>query len=279
MRRDGFTLFELLVVLFVAAVIALICAPWIGSQVASYRFHNAVGGFKGLVSLARIRPMGQSTGSSGTIFVDRFTSSNSEVTLTVGKDPYNPEKPKEHSLEQNKPYYVTLTGLNPQNSKKEFPWTINDRMYECNCPDKNTLKCKSGELNVKPEPDPMPLSSSSVARIATAMVVKGWKTGQPMGPETDPETNEAMADGDFFRVKDKGSVIEYQYNSDNMKIVFVETDDKGKKTETDCRTGECKVIFDHSGFTKDATTYEITFKDSKSKVTLTQKILPSGAIQ
>ncbi|HMK33952.1 MAG TPA: prepilin-type N-terminal cleavage/methylation domain-containing protein [Desulfomonilaceae bacterium] len=308
MKERGFTFPELLVVLFIGAIIFILGSFWMGRQISVYKYNNALAAFKLSVNLGRIRAMGQAGGAATTIFLDRIAvnahasgqspasqppartiaknvqpskktpsdpTKESSVTFTVRRDPCNASDVPHHKLDSSKHYYVILTGCNPQDMLSDFPWELNDRLYECDAPDQSSIRCKLAGLDPQLETDPMALCENAVARVATVIRLSGWSTGQ----EIDATTKECMGPGEYVKIKDNGYIIDFRYNKNNMKALFAETDETGKRKEIDCETEPSNIVFDHSGSTKNATTYEICFEQPKTRSRVSIRISSSGVVQ
>lgn len=274
-RGQGFTLIELLAVMFIGLLILVLSLSWLGRNIRYYKFGSAMGAFKSAVNLARMRSMGDRGGMVSTIFIEQIAAASQVLTLTVGKDPYASTGPATHKLTPGKKYFVGFIGFAPQDTQQEFPWSINDRVCECEVPNETSLKCTLSDMNPVLNPNPMPLSDCAVARVATVIRLTGFAPGEVI----DPITKETMGFTEFARVSDNGTVLDFYFNTDRIKTRFLETDESGNTTEIDCKDGGCSVVFDFHGFTRNAGSYDISFEDVKSKSAYVQKILPSGALR
>ncbi|HMK37169.1 MAG TPA: type II secretion system protein [Desulfomonilaceae bacterium] len=269
--QKGFTLTELLVVMFIAMLLMVFTVGWVGSQYGNYKFSNAVNGLKNAVNLARMRAMSNRGGTGTTFFLKQIQAAGPTITFTIGNDPYSGAAPVS-SLKASQQYYIYLVGLSPTTNASGtvdvFPWFMNDRLCEmtsipnttlssptftCQCPLRDdTPNTPATYIDIsagtyKLVPSTMNLASSSTAVVSTILQL----VSVPGGTVLDSTTGEKMGNQDYYRIRDLGGVIEFDFNPTWIHLTF--------KTDNTVITDPTPkiIVFDPRGMTKDLKTHEI----------------------
>lgn len=311
MKERGFTLVEVMIAVVIGAVLLVIAGNWFMTQTQAYRYLNAQGLFRIALHLARERAMTERS-SVPLASVRKGTDPNTLI-FTVGVDPDSyagstpPSTPPggyRSGMVNGKPYRVLMQALMPSDptsadgkaamSNSDF-WSLNDRICEvtgitttgpsgsdeiaCRCP--STVKTSKyvdlSTLSISTWP--LPLAQSAKARSAVLVNIIPAVPGST-GTVIDSTTGERMGSNDFAVLKDRGTVLEYYFNTQRLQRV-VTSPITVAAADT---TSSYGVVFNQLGGTLDGALYVVTFSWIESGGSVPRggarfRILPSGEVR
>lgn len=306
-EEKGFTLVEVMIAVFIGGILLYVVGNWFLTQTQAYRYLNAQGMFRIAVHLARERAMME----RGSIPLASVRQGGAfQVSFAVGVDPdsytgqVKPAPPVggyKSGLKTGKPYRVLIQGLMPDNptsadgkaamSNSDF-WSLNDRVCEVTSvtstgtggSDEVVCRCtsavkSSGFVDLSTlSLTSWPLTLAQSAKARTAVVVN--LIPRASGGVIDTDTGETMSSNDFAVLKDRGSVIEYFFNTDRLRRAV---HSPLVMWPADVAT-EYSIVFDQMGGTVDGALYSLTLSwweagASAPLGSARYRILPSGELR
>jgi prepilin-type N-terminal cleavage/methylation domain-containing protein len=302
----GFTLTELIVVVAIMAVAAMLGTRYYYTDIATYRFQNALTEFKSAVNLARARSLsGVAVGKPLSINIEKINIMGSSIILTPSpnqdlKDLTVVRIPTSSEMMTN-PSYVTLSGFCPDDASQKkllaknvsFPYWINGPLWTVTSDSSpGSLTLQLAQSTPSPGVDVVPTFNDAISitlnpstTVPTAyMYVKS--VVQIISCSNDPTSEYywSKSEGHYAKVYEPktGPSIDFKFDTSKIRVGVALAKDS-KLCESDlpgiAPNQKLSIVFD-KGLTAQGRTYCVSFNliSGAANSTVNYTILPTGIL-